>query len=74
VLQTRKHNLAITLRHFRPTGLVKEAVAYGGRGGQHERTGPAGSDPRGDSNGNLIFEFHGPFAIWQDFEKFYKEI
>jgi hypothetical protein len=47
----RKRNLAITPRRFRPTGLVKEAVAYVWR--------VAGPDPRGDSNGNLIFKFQG---------------
>jgi hypothetical protein len=54
----RKCNPAITPRRFGPTRLAKEAAAHGGRVGRCGRTGPAGPGPRGDSDGNLIFEFH----------------
>jgi hypothetical protein len=41
--------------------LVKSGcyTAGGLRVGQCGWTGPAGPDPKGDSNGNLIFEFQG---------------
>jgi hypothetical protein len=53
----RKRNPAITPRRFGPTGPVKEVVACRGRASRRRWTGPVGPDPRGDSNGNLIFEF-----------------
>jgi hypothetical protein len=52
----RKRNPAITPRHFGSTGPAKEAVAGGGRACWR---GWTGLDPRGDSNGNLIFKFQG---------------
>jgi hypothetical protein len=50
---------AIMPRRCGPTRPVKEAMASWGRAGWHGWTGPAGLDTRGDSNGNLIFEFQG---------------
>jgi hypothetical protein len=38
------------------------------------RAGPVESDPRKDSNENLIFLISIEFGFWQDLEKFFKEI
>jgi hypothetical protein len=50
----RKHYPVIMTRRFGPTRLAKEAASCGGRAGRRGQSRP---DPRGNSNGNLIFEF-----------------
>jgi hypothetical protein len=51
----RKRSPTITPRCYGPTGLAMEAAVCGWRVGRCKRTRPARPNPRGDSNGNLIF-------------------